>query len=71
MPNDPHTYNNKQVCGLWVFGFDDIRAPYIWSACARFIFCNNFKDGKGSKVSAFQGLPDSFLVIMIDKNHKA
>lgn len=70
MPNDPETYR-ENVCGVWVFGFDDVRAPFVWAACARFVFCTNFMDAGGSKVSAFQGLPETFLVIVIDQNHKA
>lgn len=49
MPNDPATYSNK-VFGVWVYGLEDPRSPYVWSACARFTFCTNFKDGGGSKM---------------------
>ena len=70
MANDPQTYR-EQVCGLWVFGFDDVRAPFVWAACVRFVFCTNFKDGGGGKVSAFQGQQETFLVIVIDSNYKA
>ena len=64
MPNDPATFKQK-VCGVWVFGTDNIKSPAIWAACARFVFCTNFKDGRGSKVPASN--QNSFLVIIIDK----
>lgn len=51
MPNDPATFKQK-VCGVWVFGTDNIKSPAVWAACARFVFCTNFKDGRGSKVPA-------------------
>ena len=52
MPNDPFALSQK-VCGVWIYGFEDVRCPYVWTACARFIFCTNFKEAKGSKVPLY------------------
>ena len=68
MPNDPTLFSQK-VVGLWIFGLDDIRHPYVWSACARFVFCTNFKDGGGGKLH-LDAKKENFLVIVIDHKHR-
>ncbi|TNV85363.1 hypothetical protein FGO68_gene3239 [Halteria grandinella] len=68
MPNDPSTFTQK-VCGIWVFGEDDARSPYVWSACARFVFCTNHKEGRGQKVPGVS--PDGFIMILIDQRHRS
>lgn len=63
MPNDPATFTQK-ACGVWVFGTDDIKSPFVWAACARFVFTTNFKEGKGQKVPGVGS--DAFILILID-----
>lgn len=68
MPNDPSTLMHKGICGVWVYGLEDVRAPLVWAACARFVFCTNFKEGGGTKLPAFDN--SSFLVVVIDQSHR-
>jgi len=48
MANDPMTYSSL-IVGLWFYGVEDYRSPYVWSMCTRFVLCRNFKEG-GSKI---------------------
>ena len=41
MPQDPFLQETPAV-GIWIWNVDDLRSPYIWSICTRFVFCRNF-----------------------------
>lgn len=49
MPNDSSIFRNK-IVGVWIYGVVDPKSPYVWSACARYVFCTNFKKSGGEKV---------------------
>ena len=70
MANDPMTYSSL-IVGLWFYGVEDYRSPYVWSMCTRFVLCRNFKEG-GSKIpcngSSTQN-DQSFIVVVFTPNH--
>ena len=42
MPQDPFLQETPAV-GIWLWNVDDLRSPYVWSVCTRFVFCRNFR----------------------------
>ena len=42
LPQDPFLQETP-VVGIWLWGIEDLRSPFVWSACTRFVFCRNFK----------------------------
>jgi SCL-interrupting locus protein N-terminus len=70
MTNDPVTYTEK-VNGVWIYGLDDLRSPYVWTVCSRFVFCKNFKDSSGSKEPlSLSKSQNTFLLVLVSQNHK-
>ena len=59
LPADPFV-REQPIVGLWIYGAQDLQCPYLWAACARFVFCRNFKDGSSKMASNF---PSSFLLV--------
>ena len=46
MPQDPFLQETPAV-GIWIWNVDDLRSPYVWSVCTRFVFCRNFQPQSG------------------------
>ena len=42
LPQDPFLQETP-VVGIWLWGIEDLRSPFVWAACTRFVFCRNFK----------------------------
>ena len=42
MPQDPFLQETPAV-GIWLWNVDDLRSPFVWSVCTRFVFCRNFR----------------------------
>ena len=42
MPQDPFLQETPAV-GIWLWNVEDLRSPYVWSVCTRFVFCRNFR----------------------------
>ncbi|CDW79743.1 UNKNOWN [Stylonychia lemnae] len=59
MPNDPESFNSS-IVGLWFYGISDINCQYVWAACARFVFCRNFKDKGKLSISKKQ---TAFIIV--------
>jgi hypothetical protein len=52
MPTDPFV-REQPIVGIWLYGVTDLTSPYVWAACARFVFCRNFKNGASKMASNF------------------
>ena len=46
MPQDPFLKETPAV-GIWLWNVEDLRSPYVWSVCTRFVFCRNFQPQSG------------------------
>ena len=42
LPHDPFLQETP-VVGIWLWGVEDLRSPFVGAACTRFVFCRNFK----------------------------
>jgi hypothetical protein len=64
MPQDP-LLSETAIVGLWMWGVTDLRQPYVWSICTRFVFCRSLKAG-GNKMAT--NMPDTFLIVNFRSN---
>ena len=67
MPQDPFLQETPAV-GIWLWNVDDLRSPFVWSVCTRFVFCRNFRPQSG-KMPTLQ--PNQFLMVNFKKNKQA
>jgi hypothetical protein len=59
MPNDTLAFQTP-IVGIWFYGVSDFRTSYVWAACARLIFCRNFKENGKFPLNSEA---DSFIVV--------
>ena len=64
LPQDPFLQETP-VVGIWLWGVEDLRSPYVWAACTRFLFCRNFKPQQGKMPS---NQANQFLIVNFKKN---
>ena len=64
LPQDPFLQETP-VVGIWLWGVDDLRSPYVWAACTRFLFCRNFKPQQGKMPS---NQANQFLIVNFKKS---
>ena len=67
MPQDPFLQETPAV-GIWLWNVEDLRSPYVWAVCTRFVFCRNFRPQSG-KMPTLQA--NQFLMVNFKKNHQA
>ena len=67
MPQDPFLQETPAV-GIWLWNVDDLRSPFVWSVCTRFVFCRNFRPQSG-KMPTLES--NQFLVVNFKRNQQA
>ena len=67
MPQDPFLQETPAV-GIWLWNVEDLRSPYVWSVCTRFVFCRNFRPQSG-KMPTLQ--TNQFILVNFKKSHQA
>ena len=67
MPQDPFLQETPAV-GIWLWNVDDLRSPFVWSVCTRFVFCRNFRPQSG-KMPTIQA--NQFLMVNFKKSKQA
>ncbi len=62
LANDAAAFKSPPL-GIWFYGVENFKCPFVWAHCARFFFCKNFEEPKMS----ISNNKNSFVVVSFGK----